>query len=263
MSSDAENRHIDPRDTIRRRLADRKRPNWKIALICFRPYQDSQAIITKLKAEPMDYRLFSLEDFPGAPRVYQATVNDVGIVILRGQILGGPHTSVIMEELAALGVETIVGQGIAGSMEKSIVIGDQVLGVKALDTDGTSRVYIRGRREAFPDEVLAGVVRESAADLDIEIKEAAVATVDAFYQETAQMIGRWRKRGADILNMEVTPLYAVAHYYDLKAIWLGYISDSIFSRPTFQYGNEVRERCDLICLHTLNRLSMRRPNNLV
>lgn len=252
---DNEERHIDPRDIIQRKLAGREWPDWKIALICFRPYRDSQNIVTRLDAQPLGYGLFGLEELPGAPRVYQARLKNAGVVILRGQIIGGPHTSSLMEELAAIGVDTIVAQGIAGSTNPSIVVGDQVLCVRALNTDGTSKIYIGGQKEVVPDEAMAGLVKASAAELGVDIKKASAATVDAFYQETFQMIAGWQAQGADILNMEVTPLYAIAQYYRLKAIWLGYISDSIFGRPDFQYGNEIRRQSDAICLNTLDKLS--------
>lgn len=56
----------------------------------------------------------------GAPRVYQARPNNVGVVIPRGQIIGGPHTSSLMKEQAAFSLETIVAQGIARRRHQSI-----------------------------------------------------------------------------------------------------------------------------------------------
>lgn len=248
-------RHVSPADALRKRLQAVPRPEWKIALLCFRPYQNSQPIIDALCALPVGFPVLSMEESPAMPRVYQATMNGVEIVIVRGQIWGGPHTAILVEELAAIGVVTVIGQGIAGSIDETIGIGDQVIGIRALPTDGTSACYMNSHAALSAGALLAKLVTDAAAQLNIEIKSAAVVTVDAFYQETYDQIARWQERGGHIVNMEATPLYAVAHYYQIPAIWLGYISDSIYSRTNTQYGPEVRTRCDSICFQLITEIA--------
>ncbi len=253
------NRHIAPADALRKRLQAGPQPQWKIALLCFRPYQHSQPIIDALDALPFGFTLLSMEESTAMPRVYQATMHGVEIVILRGHIWGGPHTAILLEELAAIGVDTVVGQGVAGSIDETIVIGDQVVGMRALPTDGTSAYYMTDQAVVSADALLAESVTEVAAQLSTVIKSAAVVTVDAFYQETYDRIERWKAQGGHIVNMEATPLYAVARHYRLRAVWLGYISDSVYSPPSYQYGPEVRTRSDSICLQLLREIAARRP----
>lgn len=252
------NRHIAPADALRKRLQAGPRPHWKIALLCFRPYRHSQPIIDALDALPFGPAVLSMEESTAMPRVYQATMHGVEIVILRGHIWGGPHTAILLEELATIGVDTVVGQGVAGSIDEAIGIGDQVVGVRALPTDGTSAYYMAGQAVVPADAPLAESVAVAAARLNTVIKSAAVVTVDAFYQETYDRVERWKAQGGQIINMETTPLYAVARHCRLRAVWLGYISDSVYGPPGYQYGPEVRMRSDNICLQLLREIVARR-----
>jgi uridine phosphorylase len=252
------NRHIAPAEALRKRLRADPPPRWKIALLCFRPYPHSQPIIDALDALPYGATVLSMEESAAMPRVYQATVHGVEVVILRGQIWGGPQTAILVEELAAVGVETVVGQGVAGSIDEAIGVGDQVVGARALPTDGTSASYLTDGAAVPADAILAESVAGAAGRLGIAVKSAAVVTVDAFYQETDDRVARWQAQGGQIINMETTPLYAAARYCRLRAVWFGYVSDSVDGPPGSQYGPEVRTRSDGICLELLREIAARR-----
>jgi nucleoside phosphorylase len=175
------NRHLDPRKSLRRRLRDLPKPEWNIALLCFRLYRDSQPIIDALQAVPVGHSVLSMVETSVSPRVYQATLKGEDIVIAKGQIWSGPYTAILAEELAAAGVKTIIGQGVAGSIDEEIVIGHHVCGTCALKTDGTSTCYLTDLDPVSAYASLANVLAESSETASIPIKSTTVVTVNAFY----------------------------------------------------------------------------------
>jgi uridine phosphorylase len=139
---------------------------------------------------------------------------------------GGPQTGVIVEELAHLGVCNIIGLGMAGSIVEKLPKGSLVVAGSALATDGTSRHYTDAP-VVCPDEELLTAALDAAERSGLPFSEATVATVDAIYRETVELVRGLAEKGAEMLTMETTPLYAASSTCGVKSIWIGHISDCL------------------------------------
>ena len=75
--------------------------------------------------------------------------------------VGAPAAAIVIEELAALGVQTIVGVGTAGGLSPDLEIGQAVVCSAALRDEGTSHHYAPPGRWALPDAELLASLRSA------------------------------------------------------------------------------------------------------
>jgi uridine phosphorylase len=220
-------RYITPDALMALRFRDRGRPRWDVGVLCFRGRVGSGALVDKLGARPVGQKvLYALEESSEHPHVHEAAVGGSAIVVVAGCLWGGPQTAILVEELACLGVRSVIGYGVAGSLVADLPKGTQVVAASGVVTDGTSRAYTT-RAVVHPDEALVAAVGAVADRLHTDVSPVAVATVDALYRETEDDVRRWRERGARAINMETAPLYAASRACGVPSVWLGHISDSL------------------------------------
>jgi purine-nucleoside phosphorylase len=133
---------IRPDILIKNRLRDRSPPDWKLAVISFRDRKGSDGLARAFRAEPIAHTIFyGQEAFAESPFVYETSLDGNKIGVITRCIWGGPHTAILVEELAQLGVKFLIGYGSAGSIDASLELGQQVVVTAAVPNDGTSRAY--------------------------------------------------------------------------------------------------------------------------
>ena len=222
--------YISPDRLIRSRLDTRPPPRWRLAVLCFRGRKSSERLVRAFGAKPLGYNLiFGQEEFPESPFVYEATVERATIGIITRCIWGSPQAAILVEELAYLGLKCLIGYGLAGSIDPSLQLGQQVIVSLAIPNDGVSRAY--GQKETIAvDPNLESLAVQAIARLPCELKRVTVATVDALYRETEEAVAAWRERGAQIINMETSPFYSASTACAVKSIWIGHISDRLIGK---------------------------------
>ena len=217
-------RYITPEHCVKNRLGERAAPEWAAALLVFRDHPHSKAVLDAFgPVKPVQRRLlYNLTSEDHEPFVFEATVAGKTVVIVTRCVWGGPQCAILVEELACLGVPTIIGYGVAGSMDPALPQGALVVADAALPTDGTSRAY--GATDTEPaDAALVEAVRE----IEGEMCPVTAVTVDALYRETHEYMEDLRQQGGQIVNLETSPLYAAARVCSVRSVWLGYISDCL------------------------------------
>lgn len=223
-------RYIDPQRFIQKRFADREKPNWRVAVIYFVGLESSGILVSKLCAVPVKQVTLTGMDYPGdRPYVYEASIGNSTIALVAGCWWGGPQAAIVVEELACIGVEYIIGVGVAGSISRSIPKHAHIVASRGLVTDGTSRAYTKANFVNADDKLLR-ILLSIKHDLRNEIIPTVVATVDAIYQETDIAVQKWANLGAQAINMETTPLYAASIVSGVRSLWLGYISDRLLNK---------------------------------
>ena len=221
-------RYITPEHCIENRLNGRQTPNWAAALLVCRGYPSSQKVLQAFDdVRPVRYRMLCNMTHPEfEPFVFETDIAGRTVAILTRVIWGGPQTAILVEELASIGVKFVLAYGIAGSMDPDLRQGALVVADAALPTDGTSKAY--GAQTSLQAE--ADLVRraiEAAREAGCEMKPVCAATVDALYRETHELIDDFARQGAQIVNMETSPLYAVSAACGVRRLWCGYVSDCL------------------------------------
>jgi len=212
-------RFITPEVLFANRFSETKpRPCWDAAVICFRDPTGSRAMVAGLGGVPLGYNVFwGIYETPDHPRVYVADVAGRKVGIITDCIWGTAQATILVEELAEIGVPFVLGFGAAGSFDPALPKGTQLVACSAPATDGASKQY--GHGPFVPDPELLSLAQNA--------EPAVVATVDAVYRETPELVAEWRAIGAQVVNMESAPFYAAATTCGIRALWLGQVSDML------------------------------------
>ena len=212
-------RYIDPKTITSNRFdRNRPRPEWDLAIICFRDRTGSDILVDAFGAKPFGSKVFwGMEETEELPFVFQFEHASKSIGIVTRCIWGGPQAAILVEELGALDVSTVIGFGCAGSISSEIEHGMQIVVDKALATDGTSKAYGTIDIAFRPNGRLMDCVSGSVP--------VVAATVDAVYRETPEVTAKFREEGAQVVNMESAPFYAAASACNMAALWVGNVSD--------------------------------------
>ena len=131
--------------------------------------------------------------------------------------VGSPSAAIALEELAAVGVETVIRPGTTGALQAGIEIGDMVVATAAAKEEGTTKRY---ERVEYPAAADFGVVRalvDASEANDEAVHVGSVVTDDAFYAETEEYVADWEAAGLLAVEMEAAALFTLARRKGLRA----------------------------------------------
>jgi uridine phosphorylase len=149
-----------------------------------------------------------------------------GLVALSGDFgIGGPIVSVIVEELAALGVTHFFSFGLAGGLQPEGKIGDMVLCTQAIRDEGLSHHYLPADADAKPSADFTAVVAETLARRNLDFVRGSTWTIDSPYRETIEEVRHYRSTGIVTVEMEAAALFAVAAVRGVEAACVFVLSD--------------------------------------
>ena len=123
--------------------------------------------------------------------------------------IGGPSASLVLQELAELGVQRAIRVGTCGAVDDSLRLGDLVVGRAALSLDGASR-RLQGDEVVSADPALTAALGDAAG-----VEPAVIATVDLFYDPDPNWRSELGARGAAAVEMEAASLFAVGGLLDV------------------------------------------------
>jgi uridine phosphorylase len=131
--------------------------------------------------------------------------------------IGSPSAAVAVEELAAVGVGTMIRPGTTGALQAGIEIGDMVIATGAAKDEGTTKRYEAVEYPAVPDyEVLSALVEAAGAD-EGSVHVGPIATDDAFYAEDEAYFTDREAAGILAVEMEAAALFTLARRKGLRA----------------------------------------------
>jgi uridine phosphorylase len=131
--------------------------------------------------------------------------------------IGGPSAAIALEELARVGVETVVRVGTTGALQEGIEIGDMVVATGAAKAEGTSKRYENVEYPAVPDyDVLRSLV-DAAEDRGEDVHVGPIVSDDAFYNETDEYVADWERAGLLAIEMEAATLFALGRRRGVRA----------------------------------------------
>ena len=131
--------------------------------------------------------------------------------------IGCPSAAIAVEELANVGVETVIRPGTTGALQRGIAIGDMVVATGAAKDEGTTKRYESATYPAVPDfEVLSALVEAAGTD-PAGVHIGPIATDDAFYAETEEYVTDWEDAGLLAVEMEAAAIFSIARRKGLRA----------------------------------------------
>lgn len=193
---------------------------FDVAVICFRGRRASRQVLDAFPVSRIEPDILY-----GSP-AHAGRVGDTRLIIVPKVVWGGPVTAILLEELACLGVQTVVGVGAAGSLVSPHHVGRMLIADRALCSDGTSQQYT-DQPAVGPDPELFELTVALASQGGEEAIVGTIHTTDGLYQEWPARIRQWREAGAAFVNLETSPFYAVAAYVGIRAVYLALVTDYV------------------------------------
>ena len=132
--------------------------------------------------------------------------------------MGAPSAAIVVEELAMLGVKTVIRIGTCGGVGTDVRPGDLVIATASCPLDGTTRQYLGG--DSYAPAASFRVVRalvDAAAAADVRHHAGLIATEDVLYAVTPGWAETWSARGVLAQEMEASAVFTVAALRGLEA----------------------------------------------
>lgn len=178
-------------------------------------------------------------------RIYAPPDNGSGVA-LAGPFIGAPYAVLLLENLIARGVDTVIFMGWCGSVSPDACTGDILISTGAFSDEGTSGHYDPTATETprKPDEGLVCSLEDTFRKQGVPYKTGINWTTDAVYRETPDKIDRFRAQGAMAVDMELSALLTVASYRNIRLASVMVVSDEVwthtwkpgFFNPRFKEG---------------------------
>ncbi len=150
-------------------------------------------------------------------------------ISVQGSGMGIPSSMIYFQELIkAYDVKTIIRVGTAGSYQKNVKIKDIVLAMAASTTSNiNSSRFTNADFAPTADFELFVQALQYAKENNIPIKAGNVLSLDEFYEENPNSYKKWAEYGVLCAEMETAGLYTIAAKYNIKALSILTISDSL------------------------------------
>jgi len=150
-------------------------------------------------------------------------------VSVQGSGMGMPSAMIYFHELINdYGVKNIIRVGSAGSYQKDVKLNDVVLAMAASTTSGMNNSrFINSDYSPTADFDLFIKAVNYAGENNINIKAGNVLSSDEFYGDDPEEYKLWAQYGVLCVEMETAGLYTIAAKYNIKALTVLTISDSL------------------------------------
>jgi len=139
-----------------------------------------------------------------------AMAGDTPVVICSTGI-GGPSTSIAVEELGQLGIRTFLRVGTTGALQPDIAVADVIVTTGAVRLDGASRHFAPIEYPAVADLACATALADAARSLGHTVHTGITASSDTFYpgQERYDTVSGYVPRALQGSAAEWTQLHVL------------------------------------------------------
>lgn len=131
--------------------------------------------------------------------------------------IGGPSAGIVIEELANLGVTTLIRIGSSGALQDHIRIGDLIIATGAVRDEGTTKTHIDLGYPAIADYQLVSVLTDACMAHDLSYHTGIVRSHDSFYTNREEEIEEyWSRKGILGSDMETSTLFVLGALRNLR-----------------------------------------------
>ncbi len=140
--------------------------------------------------------------------------------------VGAPAAVIVVEQMLAAGVDTIVAVGSCGALEP-VEMGEFLLPVRALRDEGTSYHYLAPSRWVETDPDVRRACRAALEARGLRGTDCDTWTTDGFFRETSGLVARRREEGCSVVEMECAALAACARLRGARYGQILYSADTL------------------------------------
>jgi uridine phosphorylase len=192
-----------------------------VAVLCF--FND---LLEELAREGHLETKYILRSEIGHNPVYEFLTDEGPVSVIHPGV-GAPLAAGFVEEIASLGVTTLVACGGAGALVDELDLGQVMIVASALRDEGTSFHYAAPSRIIDADPLGVRVLSEILYEHAIQHFVGRTWTTDGFFRETRSRVNRRIEEHCSVVDMESSAFIAVAKYRGLRFAQLLYAGDSL------------------------------------
>lgn len=163
-------------------------------------------------------------------------------ISVQGSGMGVPSAMIYYHELIKdYGVKQIIRVGTAGSYQEDVKIRDVVVALSASTNSGINNAVFND--VSFAPAASFNLIMKAALyarENNIPIRAGNVLTSDQYYEDDPMAYKKWANYGVLCVEMETAGLYTIAAKYNIEALAILTISDSLVTGE--QCSFEERER---------------------
>ncbi len=146
------------------------------------------------------------------------------------QCIGSPSAVVGLERLIVSGATEILTLGFCGSLNPTLSLLDVISVEKALSEEGTSKHYIPRKRVFRASSYLRQRAEKSLSEWNLPFHRGVTVSTDAPFRENMTWLEDKRRRRIDVVDMEISAVFALGEYYNIPAAALMIVSDTLSAR---------------------------------
>jgi purine-nucleoside phosphorylase len=176
-------------------------------------------------------------------------------ISVQGTGMGIPSALIYCHELINdYGVKNLIRVGSAGAFQTDIELRDIIIAMAASSTSGINNSrFINADYSPTANFELFMNAANYAKENGIPIKAGNVLSSDEFYEDDFDSYKQWAQFGVLCVEMEAAGLYTIAAKFNVRALALLTISDSLVSKAQISADDRERTFSKMIeiALHTL------------
>ena len=199
-------------------------------------------------------------------RTFTGTVEGVKVSAMSTG-MGGPAVAIGLEELHELGVHTVLRVGTCGALQPGIKMGDLVIAVGAVRSEGTPDGYVPKEYPAVASLDIIETLREAAEASGVPHHLGIMRSVDALYSDLVpdQMprpdlraeLEMWTRAGVVGNDMETSTLYIVSRLRKMRAGTVCLCVDEVGAGEIHHLDPSYMDRMLSVAVDAIRRLIKR------
>ena len=193
----------------------------KVAVSCFATVT-FERMVRAVNGQPIGQLKCACQTFP----IYKAEVNGTEIALYQSGV-GAPLCVGEMEEIFAMGVETVVLFGTCGVLDRDIEDCAVILPTSALRDEGTSYHYAPPSDEIAVNTRYGQLFLDMLAEKGVSCVTGKCWTTDSMYRETREKTARRKASGCICVDMECAACAAVAQFRRKNVLQFFYAADNL------------------------------------
>jgi uridine phosphorylase len=199
-------------------------------------------------------------------RTFTGTVDGVPVSAMSTG-MGGPSVAIGVEELHELGVHTLLRVGTCGALQAEVKMGDLVIAVASVRSEGTPDGYVPKEYPAVASLDVVNALVEAAEAARARYHVGVMRSVDALYSDLVpdQMprpdlrneLEMWTKAGVIGNDMETSTLYVVSRLRQMRAGTICLTVDEVGAGEIHHLDPSYMDRMLSVAVDAIRRLIKR------
>jgi uridine phosphorylase len=178
--------------------------------------------------------------------------------------MGGPSVAIGIEELSELGVHTFVRVGTCGAAQPEIKMGDLVIALGSVRSEGTPNGYVPTEYPAVASLDVVNALVDAAKDSRAPYHVGIIRSVDALYSDLVpdtmprphlrDELEMWSRAGILSNDMETSTLFVVARIRKLRAGTINLCVDELGAGEIHHLDPSYMDRMLKVAVDAVRRL---------